>query len=325
MGKSKRSEQATRRDFLQAAGAGTAIAAACSKALYAEDESTPPLPKRALGKTGVRVPILGVGTAPAGHRSRKEAAEFFADCLDVGANYMDTAPSFAGYGAAQAALGDVLKTRRKEAFVVTKCWEPDGEKALKLLRSNLDELQTDRADLVYAHSIGSDKMDPKQVLGRKGVMRALMKAQKDGLTRFIGISGHNRPQRFLDVLKDFEVQVMMNAVSYVSRHIYNFEETVWPEASRCGVALVAMKVYGGGVKRAGGRIKSPDAFDAFRYAQSLPKISTVVIGLHGREELDENVRFARTYKALSKQEMKKLVDRGKRLAESWGTPYGPVT
>ncbi len=237
---------------------------------------------------------------------------------------MDTAPSFAGYGVAQAALGDVLKTRRDEAFVVTKCWESDGEKALKLLRSNLHELQTDRADLVYAHSIGSDKMDPKQVLGRNGVMRALLKAQKDGLTRFIGISGHNRPQRFLDVLKHFEIQVMMNAVSYVSRHIYNFEETVWPEANRRGVALVAMKVFGGGVKPAGGRIKSPDVFNAFRYAQSLPNISTVVIGMHGRQELDENIRFARTYKTLSKQEMADLLARGKQLAESWGTPYGSV-
>jgi aryl-alcohol dehydrogenase-like predicted oxidoreductase len=292
-------------------------------ALHADDDSAP-LPTRELGKTAVKVPILGVGTAPAGHRSRKEAAELYSYCLDVGANFMDTAPSFAGYGVAQAALGDVLKTRRDEAFVVTKCWEPDGENALKLLKSNLDELQTDRADLVYAHSIGSDKMDPKQVLGPDGVMRALLKAQKDGLTRFIGISGHNRPQRFLEVLKEYEIQVMMNAVSYVSRHIYNFEETVWPEASRRGVALVAMKVYGGGVKRAGGRVKSPDVFDAFRYAQSLPNISTVVIGLHGREELDENVRFARTYKTLSKQEMADLLDRGKQLAESWGTPYGPV-
>ncbi len=321
---SKPSGETTRRGFLQAAGAGTALAAASKSIVVHADDPLVPLPTRPLGKTGVKVPILGVGTAPAGHRTRKEAAEFFSHCLDVGAVYMDTAPSFAGYGVAQAALGDVLKTRREEAFVVTKCWEPDGEKALQLLKSNLDELQADRADLVYAHSIGSDKMEPRQVLGRNGVMRALQKAQQDGLTRFIGISGHNRPRRFLDVLKDFEIQVMMNAVSYVSRHIYNFEETVWPEASRRGVALVAMKVYGGGVQRAGGRIKDPDLPDAFRYAQSLPNIATVVIGLHGREELAENIRFARTYKPLSNDELAALLDRGKQLAESWGTPYGAV-
>ncbi len=160
MGKSKQSQETTRRGFLQAAGAGTAMVVASGSVSQHADDKSAPLPTRALGKTGVKVPILGVGTAPAGHRSRKEAAEFYSYCLDVGATYMDTAPKFAGYGMAQAALGDVLKTRRDEAFVVTKCWEPDGEKALKLLRSNLHELQTDRADLVYAHSIGSDKMDP---------------------------------------------------------------------------------------------------------------------------------------------------------------------
>jgi predicted aldo/keto reductase-like oxidoreductase len=283
-----------------------------------------PLPRRALGKTGVTVPVLGVGTAPTGHRPRKEAAELFSHCLDAGATYMDTAPEFAGYGVAQAALGDVLKTRREEAFVVTKCWEPDGEKALKLLQSNLHELQTDHADLVYAHSIGSDRMEPRAILGRNGVMPALRKAQQDGLTRFIGISGHNRPERFLTVLKEFEFQVMMNAVSYVSRHIYNFEEKVWPEAHRRGVALMAMKVYGGGIRPRGRKIKSRDVFDAFRYAQSLPNICTVVVGMYDKRELDENIRFAKTFKPLAENEMAELVTRGKRLAESWGTPYGPV-
>lgn len=318
-------QETTRRGFLQGVGAGTAMAMTGGSVSLCADDEQEALPSRPLGKTNVEVPILGVGTAPAGHRSRKEAAAFFSHCLDVGANYLDTAPEFAGYGIAQAALGDVLKTRREEAFVVTKCWEPDGEKALKLLKANLQELKTDRVDLVYAHSIGSDKMEPQKVLGSQGVMRALLKAQKDGLTRFIGVSGHNRPHRFLDVLKQFEIQVMMNAVSYVSRHIYNFEETVWPEAHRRDVALVAMKVYGGGVNRGGGRIKSPDLLDAFRYAQSLPNISTVVVGLHGKAELAENMRFARTYKKLSDQEMADFLARGKRKAKDWGQPYGPVS
>ncbi len=325
MTNAKQPDESTRRRFLKAASASTAIAVAGSGQSLSGQQQATLLPTRPLGNTGVRVPIIGVGTATAGTRTRKEAAEFFSGCLDAGVNFMDTAPSFAGYGIAQQALGDVLKSRRAEAFVVTKCWEPDGEKALALLKSNLRELQTERADLVYAHSIGSDKMDPQQVRGRDGVMRALMKAQKDGLARFIGISGHNRPARFLEVLKEFDVQVMMNAVSYVSRHIYNFEETVWPEAHRRGVALVAMKIYGGGSKPTGGHIKPPNIFDAFRYAQSLPNISTVVIGMHGRSELDENIRFAKNYTSLSDQEMADVLARGKKLAASWGTPYGAVS
>jgi aryl-alcohol dehydrogenase-like predicted oxidoreductase len=318
-----------RRDFLRAAGAGTALVGAGSMLEGRQTGRSQPLPQRELGKTGVKVPIIGLGTAPAGHRDRKEAAAFFGECLDAGVTYLDTAPELGGYGIAQRALGDVLKTRRKEAFLVTKCYEPDGEKALALLKKNLQELQTDRADVVYAHSIGADKMDLKTVLGKNGVMKALEKARDDGLTRFIGISGHNRPGKFLEVIREFEIDVMMNAVSYVSRHIYDFETKVWPAAHKRNIALVAMKVFGGmsGGSRQpkGGRLTADDLLPAFRYAQSLPNISTVVLGMHDREELQQNIAWARTYQPLSKNELKSLLAEGEKLAAQWGHVYGPVT
>lgn len=116
----------------------------------------------------------------------------------------------------------------------------------------------------------------------------------------------------------------MNAVSFVARRIYNLEETVWPAAHRRGAALVAMKVYGGGQEKAGSRVPKSDLLDAFRYAQSLPNIATVVVGMHGKEELQENLRFARTYQALSPQKMADLLARGRSLAKTWGEVYGPV-
>ncbi len=214
---------------------------------------------------------------------------------------------------------------RHTASTTTGWAEPDGEKALKLLKSNLRELQTDHADLVYAHSIGSDRMDPKTVMGRRGVMRALRKAKRDGLIRFLGISGHNRPSRFLPVIREFEVQVMMNAVNYVARHIYDFETKVWPEAHRRGVALVAMKVYGGGTKPRGGKIPPARTRQAFRYALSLPHVSTAVIGMYDRRELEQNLRYARAFQPLSTEEEKMLLAKGKQFAEQWKTPYGPVS
>ncbi len=317
----------TRRNFLVTAGAGTALAS-ITPSLPAQQDQQRSIPLREFGKTGVKAPIIGVGTAPAGFRGRNEAAHLYGDCLDRGLNYFDTAPEFAGYGKAQVALGDVLKTRRQEAFVVTKCWEPDGEKALALLKKNLRELQTDRADVVYAHSIGADNMDPKTILGSQGVLPALAKAQRDGLVRFIGVSGHNRPARFLQVLREFEIQVMMNAVNFVARHIYNFETEVWPEARKRGVALVAMKVYGGSVggqqQPKGARIPAIDLHDAFRYAQGLPGVSTVVLGLHDGAELKQSIDWARNYRPLADAELSVLLTHGKELAAQWGEVYGPV-
>ncbi len=317
----------TRRQFLVSAGAGTALAGVVP-VWGEESEQRQSIPQRDFGKTGVKVPIVGVGTAPAGFRGRREAAKFYGECLDRGLTYFDTAPEFAGYGKAQVALGDVLKTRRAEAFVVTKCWEPDGEKALALLKKNLQELQTDRVDVVYAHSLGADNMTPKAILGPKGILPALAKAQRDGLVRFIGVSGHNRPARFLQVLREFEIQVMMNAVSFVARHIYDFETTVWPEGQKRGMALAAMKVYGGIIggqqEPKGARIPREDLHNAFRYAQGLPGVSTVVLGLHDDSELKQTIEWARTYAPLAEAESKSLLARGKELAAHWGEVYGPV-
>src|SRR4051812_48932574 len=105
----------SRREFL-AAGAALSLTAAADK-----KES---LPQKALGRTKVKVPILGLGTAPAGFRQEKEAVAFYHQCIDRGLTYLDTAPEFTGYGKAQKYLGQVLKERRKEVFLVTKCYEP---------------------------------------------------------------------------------------------------------------------------------------------------------------------------------------------------------
>jgi len=318
-------EDVSRREFLQAAGAG-ALALTANRLPGAEKTA---LPQKALGKTGVKVPILGLGTAPAGHRPEKEAVAFYDHCIDSGMTYLDTAPEFAGYGKAQVYLGQVLKTRRKEVFLVTKCWEPDGEKALALLKKNLAELQTDHADLVYAHSIGDDKMTPEKIYAKDGVCQALTKAKKDGLTRFVGVSGHCRPERFLKALKEWEFDVMMNAVSLVVRYVYNFEEKVWPAAAKKGVALAAMKIFGGAPggekKPKGARLSDDFLRSALRYALGLPQVSVVVVGIHDDKELKQNLEWAREYKPLTADELAALDKPSRELADKWKAVYGPVT
>jgi predicted aldo/keto reductase-like oxidoreductase len=326
------SSDLTRRDFLKAAGVGSAAIAAPS--LLCADESAA-LPWRTLGKTGVRVPLLGLGTAPAGHRSQKDAAEFYATAMDKGVTYLDTAPDFAGYGIAQKALGEILQDheRRKAAFLVTKCFEPDGEKALQLLRANLDEMNVEQADLVYIHSLGDNKMDPQIVFHRNGVGPALRKAQRDGLCRFVGISGHNRPDRFAAAIDDYEPEVMMTAVNPVARHIYDFETKVWEKAKERGIGLVAMKILGGIHRKAndpesqprakGGRIRERTR-DCFRYALGIPGCAVAVLGCFDETELEEAIGWAKSYRPLDNEEQRELLVWGREQAEAWGPAYGPV-
>ncbi len=288
------------------------------------------LPTRVLGNTGIPLPILGFGTAPAGNRlTHREAVHLFEAALNAGVKYFDTAPEFAGYGKAQEQLGPLLKMRRREVFLVTKCYDPTYDGTLKLLERSLKELQTDYADLVFVHSLGADKMDPAVVFGRQGAYAGLVKAKKMGLTKFIGFSGHNRPGRFVDAIQRFQVDALLNVVNFADRHTYNFEEQVWKVANRLNLGLIAMKVFGG--KQKSGRMglshclmPLPHLDLAFRYALSVPQVTCAVIGMATPRELQDNLQRARTYSPLNAREGKSLIKVGRALASQWGPHFGSL-
>jgi predicted aldo/keto reductase-like oxidoreductase len=288
------------------------------------------LPTRVLGKTGIPLPILGFGTAPAGNRlAHREAVDLFEAALNAGVKYFDTAPEFAGYGKAQEQLGPLLKMRRREVFLVTKCYDPTYDGTLKLLERSLKELQTDYADLVFVHSLGADKMDPAVVFGRQGAYAGLVKAKKMGLTKFIGFSGHNRPGRFVDAIQQFEVDALLNVVNFADRHTYNFEEQVWTVANRLNLGLIAMKVFGGKQKSGGIGLSHclmpvPHLDLAFRYALSVPQVTCAVIGMATPRELQGNLRRARSFSPLNAREGKNLMKVGHALASQWGPHFGSL-
>jgi uncharacterized protein len=276
------------------------------------------------------LPILGFGTASAGNRlNQREALHLFEAALNAGVKYFDTAPEFAGYGKAQEQLGHLLKRRRKEIFLVTKCFEPTYDGTLKLLERNLKELQTDYVDLVFVHSLGADKMDPDVVFSRQGTYAALVKAKALGLTKFIGLSGHNRPGRFVEALQHFEVDALLNAVNFADRHTYHFEDQVWSLANRLNLGLLAMKVFGGEKKSERTRLShclmpSSHLDMAFRYALSVPRVTCAVIGMATPAELQDNLRRAHTFSPLTSREEEHLKQTGRSLASQWGPHFGAV-
>jgi len=299
--------------------------------LWFVQHSTSPLPTRQLGKTGVTLPILGFGTAAAGRRLNTGAAvRLYETAFRAGITYFDTAPEFAGYGKAQVQLSHLLKQVRSHVFLVTKCYEPDGERALQLLERSLRELGTTYADLVFVHSVGADKMDPTIVFSKHGTYAALMKAKSLGLARFVGLSGHNRPSRFLQALRHVEIDVLLNAVNFVDRHTYNFEEQVWPAAARANIGLIAMKVFGGAQHPSPitlSHSQMPVEYHdmAFRYALSQPHVCCATIGMATPRELDENLVRARNFRLLSVGEGRRLHDAGALLARQWADHLGPVS
>lgn len=285
-------------------------------------------PKRQLGRTGEWVPIIGFGTAGMGRGVGDDVAAMLLNrAVDLGVNYIDTASALGGYGRAQLQIGRALSARRNEIFLTTKLFEPRGDDARAMLENSLRELGTDHVDLLYVHSLGYDKMDPDVVFAKNGVMETVLRAKEEGLTRFIGVTCHNRPERMMKPLVDYELDVIMTAANYVDVHTYGFERRIWPFAQRKGVGLIAMKVYGGikgGPKAGNTPSLLPEAQHelALRYALSLPGCASAVLGMNTMAELEENVRRARAYAPLTEDEKLLLETSGAELAQEWGPHLG---
>jgi aryl-alcohol dehydrogenase-like predicted oxidoreductase len=312
----------SRRDFIRVGTAGAALLLG-NTLPSRSDSGTSPLPQRLLGKTGVRVPILGLGTVAVGNVADEKAAmALIHKAIDLGVTYIDTAPArtrialMTGYNKAQHYLKAVLKERRKEIFIVTKCLETDGDKTIELLKKNLDELGVERVDLAYTHSIGHAVYAFDALVADHGPMAALEKAKKEGLTRFIGITGHNRPEKFAQVIARRDIDVMMNAINIIDRHTYAFEDIVWPLAREKGIGLAAMKVFGGGIQAC--RMPAELRHASFRFAQSVKGVALTVIGMGTLKELEQNVQWAKEFKPMMAEEANELKAKTVALAKQWG-------
>ena len=286
------------------------------------------IPRRKFGKTGEEVSILGFGTANMGEAppSVEECASVFAEAIDRGINYMDTARI---YGNAEDAMGKVLKTRRDKVFLVTKCFTDTRKEAEESFETSLRKMGVDHVDLLHLPSTGDRDLD--QVLAPGGVWDYLLKMKEQGKTRFIGITGHNRPEKFLRMLETKQVDAMMVAMNFVDRNIYGFEHKVLPRARELGVGVMAMKVYGG-IRGGFNYVKQrrPSQMNAMylqlavRYAMSLEGVSGAVIGGHDIEELHQNIRYVLNAPKLSSAELAELEKTGERIAAQRGPRFGPV-
>ena len=320
--------QLSRRDFFRRFGGGAA------DLMRSEDDPTrrpPPartLPQRPLGRTGVSVPILGFGTARlARHIPDEEAAASLVnEAIDLGVTYLDTGSPEGGYGRSQAVLGEVMRHRRRQVFLATKVFEPDGTTGRRMLERSLEELQVDSVDLLYAHSLGHDHMDPTVVFGPNGVLRFLLEARREGLCRFIGATSHQRPSILLRALQEYDLDVVMTTTNLADAHTYTFERDTWPLAREKGTALVAMKVFGGPDEGVNTPARMPRQYQdlAFRYALSLDGCALAVVGMLDRRELHENVQRARTFQPLTPAEWERVREVGIGLAGSWGAHLGAM-
>jgi hypothetical protein len=323
----------TRREFvrdttLAASALGLTLPLVTARPAVAADP--PPLARRVLGRTGLEVTTMTLGAAPCGIASDvtvAEVADIVNLAIDLGINFIDTAPR---YGKSEEGIGQALGARRKDVYLGTKIWADTVEEAEKSLAGSLRTLRTDHVEVLYFHHLGDRQVE--RARDPEGVFTWMLKQKQAGKCRFVGLSGHNLPARFLPFLESGEVDVILVALNFVDRHTYNFEEQVLPLARRHNVGLVAMKVFGGpdpesgswGTRKAKPMIGVDRLPLAIRYALSLPGVATANLGVHTAEQLRQDVEWVRRFEPLSATELAAALDQGKTLAAQWGEHFGPA-
>ena len=286
-----------------------------------------PLPTRRLGKTELRVPIVGCGTGPSGYGLSDSAAiDLLHGTIDRGVTYLDTAPS---YGRAHRQLRAVLAERRDEVIVATKVPVDGAREALDSLAQSLRDLGTDHVDIAYVHHLGG--RDADRVLAADGSLAGLRQAQGSGMTRWVGFTSHCRPRQAARVLREREVDVIMVALNYADQHTYGFDRHVLPVARQYDVGVAAMKVYGGAsgmkydapVPAALTELGPVDHERALRWALDQDGVAIAVIGMFDHAEVEQNVRWAQRARPLTADEQQVLAADGRSLAAAWGEHFGP--
>jgi len=103
-----------------------------------------------------------------------------------GVNHIDTA---AAYGDSELRVGEWMTGHRDEFFLATKTGERDGDAARRSLERSLTRLQVDHVDLVQLHNLVEED-EWAQAFAPGGAVEALAQARDEGLTRFLGVTGH---------------------------------------------------------------------------------------------------------------------------------------
>jgi predicted aldo/keto reductase-like oxidoreductase len=234
----------SRRQFLKtAAAAGGAAAVASTDSVWAD---LPPstLPMVTLGKTGQKVPVLGMGT------SWDLSPNFVQFALHAGVRYIDTSESYES-GNVETTLGEVLERTkmRKDVYLVTKNsrGKVGGTQAFatfeKRLEASLARLRTDYIDCYYLHGVSGREI---ALLSDPGVKAAFEKLKKAGKIKFCGLSCHDGrlPEIVTAAAKSGWMDQIMIQYNYRTMTTDAVKKAL-DAASKANLAIVAMKSQGG--------------------------------------------------------------------------------
>ena len=298
-----------RREFLIKTAQALAAAALCKgrTSVGAQAEALDAIQTQTLGKTGLKLPILGYGGAalptawgnPLWYEDRVKLVQY---AYHRGLRYFDTA---ANYFESQTILGEALKDIRGQVCLVTKVETTKPEEVRKAVESSLKELQTDYLDIILIHgSPGLQQMNVEQAMK---IHAELFKLRDERITRFVGFSAHGCFDKALALIASGGFDQCMLSYGYIPRgydqiwtaRMTALRDACLAKAYELGMGIVAMKVIGAGMlgARSGHLVPAYDKqrlkqlpAAAMRHVLQDQRVHMLDIGMRLKEEVDANLQ-----------------------------------
>lgn len=205
-----------------------------------------------LGKTGVKIPVLGLGTWGMGGFSTKhfggdeEAVRALRLGLELGMRFVDTAEMY-GRGHSEEVVAEALAGKRESVFIATKVSGENlsYERVLKSCESSLKRLKTSYVDLYQVHW-------PNPSIPITETMKAMEQLVAEGKVRHVGVSNFS-------VQQTREAQTALSKIDLVSNQVEyslldrSIEEDLLASAAREHIIIIAYSPVGRGKIAEGGR------------------------------------------------------------------------
>ena len=181
------------------------------------------IPKLFFGRTAHSSTRTIFGAAALGNVTQAEADRTLDLLLEYGVNHIDTAAS---YGESELRIGPWMSRYRQQFFLATKTGKRTYAEAKEEFHRSLERLRVDSVDLIQVHHL-VDPQEWKVALGPGGALEALIEAREQGLTRYIGVTGH---------------EVAIAAMHQLSLNRFDFDSVLLP----CNYLLMQNPVYAAG-------------------------------------------------------------------------------
>jgi predicted aldo/keto reductase-like oxidoreductase len=285
-----KSRSVSRRHFMTSAVAGLAsfIGLSSNRKIHGEDHRQGKFIYRTLGKTGIRVPVIGMGMLLSGNENLMRAA------LDAGITHFDTTAGRPQQLRNEEMIGKVLSGRPRESFVFgPKIHLPRNLKTgfygkeategefLKIFDASLKRLRMDYVDILYHHDVSR-----KESALYEPIMKAMDKAKRQGKTRFIGLTTHMNVAEAVQAATDSNFyEVVMAAYNFRQKDQLRIKAAI-AKAAEAGLGVVAIKIIRGGFDE---NEKPMNPTASLKWVLQDPHVHATVPGFSTYEEMNADL------------------------------------